>query len=139
MAKTKTTATGVDVSHYINSIEDEQKRKDALQLVQLMSKITGEKAYMWGPSIIGFGNYHYRYASGHEGDAPLAGFAPRKPAFSIYLSGEFPGRDALLKKLGKYKVAKACLYVKQLSDIDLPVLEQMITASTAHTKKLYPA
>jgi hypothetical protein len=94
-----------------------------------MSGITGFKPYMWGPSIIGFGNYHYKYQSGHEGDAPLAGFSPRKNAITIYMASKFPERDELLKQLGKYKLTVACIYIKTLDDINISILKKMISAS----------
>lgn len=93
---------------------------------------------MYGPSIIGFGNYHYKYASGHEGDAPLAGFSPRKAAMTLYFASHFPGREALLKKLGKCKNTVSCVYINKLADIDLEVFKKMTKASVDHTKKLYP-
>lgn len=94
---------------------------------------------MWGPSIIGFGSYHYRYASGHEGDAALAGFAVRKSEFSIYIVAGFDGQEALLARLGKHKAAKACLYIKRLADIDLKVLERLVSESVAAMKKRFPS
>jgi hypothetical protein len=93
---------------------------------------------MWGPSIVGFGSYHYRYESGREGDSCLAGFSSRKGDISLYLAGGFPGRDALLAKLGKHKMGKGCLYVRRLSDVDLKVLEQLVIESIAEMKRRYP-
>ena len=93
---------------------------------------------MYGPSIVGFGSYHYKYASGHEGDAPLAGFSPRKAAISLYVAPDFPEREKLVKKLGKCKVAVSCIYVNKLDDIDEEVLKQMITASVKHVREKYP-
>jgi hypothetical protein len=138
MAKTKTFKTDQDVTEFINSVADEKKRTDSFKLIEMMSAITGFKPYMWGPSIIGFGNYHYKYESGHEGDAPLAGFSPRKSAISVYVDSEFPERDELLKQLGKHKSAVSCIYIKKLDDINMRVLKKMISASAKHTKKLYP-
>jgi len=138
MAKTKTFKTDQDVTEFINSVADEKKRADSFKLIEAMSGVTGFKPYMWGPSIIGFGNYHYKYQSGHEGDAPLAGFSPRKSAISLYLASEFPERDNLLKQLGKYKLAVACVYIKRLDDINISILKKMISASARHIKKLYP-
>ncbi len=103
-----------------------------------MSDVTGFKPYMWGPTIIGFGNYHYKYQSGHEGDAPLAGFSPRKSAISLYLESKFPERDELLKQLGKYRSTVSCVYIKTLDDINIYILKKLISASARHTKKLYP-
>ena len=138
MAKTKTFKTDQDVTEFINSVADEKKRADSFKLIEAMSGVTGFKPYMWGPSIIGFGNYHYKYQSGHEGDAPLAGFSPRKSAISLYLASEFPERGDLLKQLGKYKLAVACVYIKRLDDINISILKKMISASARHIKKLYP-
>jgi hypothetical protein len=138
MAKTKTAKTDKDALSFINAITDETKRDDSMDLVRLMSEITGEEPYMYGPSIVGFGNYHYKYASGHEGDAPLAGFSPRKDALTIYMASEFKGRDEMLTKLGKHKNSKGCLYVKKLEDIDLKVLKKILVASMKEVQKLYP-
>ena len=103
-----------------------------------MSAITGLKPYMFGPSIIGFGNYHYKYDSGHEGDAPIAAFSPRKTAITVYIATKFPGRNELLKQLGKHKVTVSCLYIKKLDDVDIDVLEKMIVESIKYTNELYP-
>jgi Domain of unknown function (DU1801) len=138
MAKTKTFKTDQDVTEFINSIVDEKKRTDSFKLIEIMSGVTGFKPYMWGPSIIGFGNYHYKYQSGHEGDAPLTGFSPRKSAISLYMSSMFPEREELLKQLGKYRSAVACIYIKKLDDINMSILKKMIRASARHTKKNYP-
>ena len=138
MAKTKTFKTDQDVTEFINSVADEKKRTDSFKLVATMSGVTGFNPYMWGPSIIGFGNYHYKYQSGHEGDAPLAGFSPRKNAITLYLASKFPERDELLKQLGKYKLAVACIYIKTLDDINISILKKMISASARYIKKLYP-
>lgn len=144
MAEAKTKPTGVDVDDFIAQLDDPAKRADSQRLIALMQKITGAPARMWGPSIIGFGSYHYTYASGHEGDSCLAGFSPRKAEFSIYLNGGyFPEmvekRQALLAKLGKHHMGKGCLYVKKLENIDLKVLEQLVKLSYASLKKRYPA
>ena len=137
MAETKTKPTAVSVDAFIADVEDERKRDDSRVLVKLMSKATGAKARMWGPTIVGFGTYHYKYDSGHEGDSCIAGFSPRKAAISIYLA-EFPARDALLAKLGRHKMGKACLYVKKLDDIDMDVLKQLVETSITYVKKQYP-
>src|SRR5688572_12312279 len=123
MAETKTKPTGVSVDDFIAKVDDERKRDDSRELVRLMSKITGEKPYMWGPSIVAFGTYHYKYDTGHEGDAPLAGFSPRKAAITVYLDCFTQHPQDLLSRLGKHKVSKACLYVKKLDDVDMKVLE----------------
>ena len=138
MAEPKTKATGASVDSYIDAIDDEQRRDDCRTLVRLMSKITGEPPVMWGTGIVGFGNYHYRYASGHEGDSCLAGFASRKGDISIYVTAGFEGREPLLAKLGKHKAGKVCLYVKRLADIDLERLESIVKGSVVEMKRRYP-
>jgi len=138
MAEPKTKATGASVDSYIDAIDDEQRRDDCRTLVRLMSKITGEPPVMWGTGIVGFGNYHYRYASGHEGDSCLSGFASRKGDISIYVTAGFAGREPLLAKLGKHKTGKVCLYIKRLADIDLRKLESIVEDSVAEMKRRYP-
>lgn len=119
MAKNKTTETNADVIKFINSFADtEQKKEDSFKLIELMQHITGEQPKMWGPSIIGFGTYHYKYASGHEGDSPLLGFSPRKAAISLYVYTGAKEHEHLLNNLGKFKIGKVCIYVKKLSDIN---------------------
>ncbi|MCA5005125.1 DUF1801 domain-containing protein [Sphingobacterium bovistauri] len=125
----KTTYTDADVLTFINTVDNPQKREDSLQLIQLMEEVTGEKAKMFGPSIIGFGQYHYQYASGHKGDAPLLGFSPRKAAISLYVYTGAEEHKHLLEHLGKYKVAKACIYIKKLSDINEKELITLMKAS----------
>ena len=126
MAKNKTNETGVSVTDFINSyVEDNQKKIDSFRLIDLMSEWAGFEPKMWGPTIIGFGSYHYVYASGHEGDAPLIGFSPRKAAFSFYVFSPTEENKHLLNDLGKYKIGKACIYVKKLSDINLVTLEKL--------------
>ncbi|MBW7912581.1 MAG: DUF1801 domain-containing protein [Taibaiella sp.] len=136
-SKNKTSPTGASVEAFINALP-EQKKQDSNCLINMIREVTGHEPYMWGPTIIGFGNYHYKYESGREGDAPLAGFSPRKAALSLYFEPEFPGRDELLAKLGKHKAAVACVYVNKLADIDLGILKKMTIASVKHTKKKYP-
>jgi len=133
----KTHATAASVDAFIDQLPKEEMRDDSRALMKLMHDLTGAEPYMFGPTIIGFGNYHYTYASGHEGDAPLAGFSPRKPALVVYLSAEVM-EPALLAKLRKYKATKGCLYVKRLADIDMGILKSMIKKSIALTKKMYP-
>lgn len=137
MATNKTKKTNQDVNAFLLTVEDERKRDDSKKLIEMMSAVTGEKPYMYGPSIIGFGTYHYQYESGHEGDAPLAAFSPRKTALTLYLSSEFPERETLFPKLGKFKATVACVYVKKLDDIDLKVLEKAIAASVKHVRKTH--
>lgn len=139
MAKNKTTETEYSVIDFINTIEDDIKRADAYELVKLMQKTTGFQAKMWGPSIIGFGSYHYEYTSGNEGDAPLAGFSPRKTATSLYLYLPSENKEELLLKFGKYKAGKGCVYIKKLSDINIEILKEMIISSVKQIQKLYPS
>lgn len=139
MAKNKTAATEKSVNDFVNQVENEVKRNDSFTLIEIFRSITGCEPKMWGPSIIGFGTIHYKYASGHEGDMPLAGFSPRKDAITLYFDTEFEDREELIAKLGKCRTSKACVYVKKLADIDLEVMKQMTLNSIAHSKKLYPA
>ncbi|HEY0977316.1 MAG TPA: DUF1801 domain-containing protein [Flavobacteriales bacterium] len=133
----KTQATTASVDAFIDKQPKEEVRDDCRTLMQLMHDITGEAPYMYGPSIIGYGTYHYRYDSGREGDAPLAAFSPRKPELVLYLYAE--GHDpALLAKLGKHKASKGCVYIKRLADIDLKVLRKLIERSVAAVLKKYP-
>jgi len=126
MAKNKTNETKVNVADFINSyVENPQKKGDSFRLIELMSNWSGFEAKMWGPTIIGFGSYHYKYASGHEGDMPLIGFSPRKPEFSLYVYTPTEKNKHLLDNFGKFKISKACIYIKKLSDIDINVLEKM--------------
>src|ERR1044071_6569032 len=133
MAKNKTTVTKVTPKDFIESfVDNDQKKAESLQLIKLMSKWSGFKPKMWGPSIIGFGSYHYKYASGHEGDAPVIGFSPRKAAFSLYVYSPTKENKHLLDDLGNFKISKACIYVKKLSDISIPALEKICKASIAY-------
>lgn len=133
----KTKPTEVSVDKFIEEIQQPQKKEDSYALVALFAEVTREEAKMWGPSIIGFGKYHYRYASGHEGDAPLAAFSPRKTALTFYFMLPDEKREELLAKLGKHKTGKGCVYVNKLSDIDTAVLKEMIREDIAHAKQLY--
>jgi hypothetical protein len=137
MAEQKTKPTEQTVTSFLERVPDEKVKKDCFDLIQLMEKATGFPAKMWGTSIIGFGQYHYKYESGHEGDSCLAGFSPRKQNISLYVMG-FDNRPALLEKLGKHKAAKGCLYIKRLSDIDQQVLEQLVKDSVAYLQEKYP-
>lgn len=126
MAKNKSVYTNEDVGEFINSFANtEQKKKDSFELIKIMQDIIGEAPKMWGPTIIGFGNYHYKYASGHEGDAPILGFSPRKAAFSLYIGTNTEKSKTLLPKLGKYKMSKACIYFNKLADIDISILKEL--------------
>jgi len=126
MAENKTKPTKTSVASFIAGLTDEARRADARMLVKLMQSAAGEKPQMWGPSIIGFGSVHYRYASGREGDMPLIGFSPRKAASVLYGVIGFSGSKAMLAKLGKHTTGKGCLYIKKLADVDLQTLEAMI-------------
>jgi len=138
MAENKTKPTQQKVSEFIAGIEDRVKRADCRELMKMMSAITGHRAKMWGPDIVGYGNYHYRYESGREGDFFLTGFSPRKQALSIYIISGFSLYPELMAKLGKYKTGKSCLYVKKLDDLDRAVLAQLARESVAHIRKKYP-
>jgi hypothetical protein len=137
MAENKTKATDASVDSYLSAIADETRRNDCIALAKLMTKATKEKPKMWGAGIVGFGSYHYKYESGREGDSCLAGFSSRKGDISVYLMGDFEGRDALLAQLGKHKMAKACLYIRRLEDVNSKVLEQLVAGSAAAVKRRY--
>lgn len=138
MATNKTTYTDEDVTAFINAyVDNEQKKADSFQLIELMQAWSGFPPRMWGPTIIGFGSYHYKYASGHEGDAPLIGFSPRKAAISLYVYSPNDKSTQLLDSLGKFTMGKACIYVKKLSDIQLDTLEALSRESMAHVKTLF--
>lgn len=135
----KTTATTASVQAFIDKHPKEEMRDDSRVLMAMMQELTGEEPYMYGPSIIGFGTYHYTYASGHSGSAPLAAFSPRKPELVLYfLPDVLEHGPELLATLGKHRATKGCLYVKKLADIDLRVLKAMIKKSIAATRKAYP-
>jgi len=138
MPENKTTATTEPVSAYLVAITDPQRRADCAQLVQLMQDTTGFDAVMWGPAIVGFGQYHYRYDSGREGDMCLVGFSSRKTDISVYLLAEDEQQQQLLAQLGKHKMGKSCLSVRRLSDIQLPVLQQLIAGSVQAIRLRYP-
>src|ERR1700730_531734 len=131
MAKPKTTETTKTVSSFVETIEDKQRQIDCLAIIEIMKKQSGFDPKMWGPSIIGFGSYHYKYESGHEGDAPLVGFSPRKAEFALYI-GNFDGKEDLLTKFGKHKTAKAGVYIKKVEDINVEILKKLITGSIKH-------
>jgi hypothetical protein len=139
MAKNKTTETESSFADFINAVEDLTRRNDSFVLVKLMQNETGFEPKMWGPSIIGFGSYHYKYASGHEGDAPLVAFSPRKDTISLYLYSTFEDKEELLSKFGKHKAGKGCIYIKKLTDIDVEILKKMISHSVQNLKELYPS
>ena len=130
--------TEVSAADFIAAVENPKRRADAETLCALFEEISGEPPKMWGPSIIGFGRYHYRYASGHEGDAPRLGFSPRKAQTVVYVMSGFEGQEAMIARLGKVKTSVACLYVNRLDQIDLGVLREMAVASLAQMRELYP-
>ena len=138
MAEIKTKQTVVNPAAFIDNVENEQRRKDGHELVSLMKKVTGKPAKMWGPSIVGFDQYHYKYASGHEGDMPITGFSPRKQSLVLYLGPGLEDRK-LMAKLGKHKVGKGCLYINRLDDVDRQVLLELVTKSVEKMRKLYPS
>ena len=139
MYQAKTKPTLVSVSSYLAGITDETTRTDCKAIAALMRRITGCTPKMWGPSIVGFDRYHYKYASGHEGDACVVGFSSGKAHISVYVTSGFEAAKtkALLSQLGKHRIGKVCLYIKRLSDVQLPVLEQLIAGSVAETKRRY--
>lgn len=138
--KNKTTGTDANVEDFIHGfVDNEQKKADSFELISLMRNWSGHQPRMWGPSIIGFGSYHYKYASGHEGEAPLLGFSPRKAAFSLYVIDPGNADDALLEKLGKFTMGKGCIYFKRLTDLDLGTLEKICKATMRSLHKRYGA
>lgn len=137
MAELKTRPTGESVRDFIDAIPDPQQKKDARRLATLMRKVTGARAEMWGPSIVGFGRYRYANTAGKNFEWMLTGFSPRKQALSLYIMSGFSEYEALLGKLGKHKTGKSCLYVKRLADIDERVLERLVAASVAAMRERY--
>jgi hypothetical protein len=136
MAELKTKENDASVDAFLGSVKDEQKREDSKRLRKLFEEITGDPAKMWGSSIVGFGNYHFKYKSGREGDWLVAGFSPRKDSLTLYLMGsyEFVAYKDLLGKLGKHKTSKGCLYIKKLEDVDMDILRKLITRSVEDIK-----
>jgi hypothetical protein len=134
MSEMKTKPTDQSVKEFLNKISDEQRREDCLAVARIMEEITGEKPKMWGPSLVGFGSYHYKYASGREGDWPLTSFSPRKKDITLYIMMGFESHADLMEKLGKHSVGRSCLYIKRLSDIHLPTLKKLIKTSVKKTK-----
>ncbi len=132
MAELKTKKTDDSVEAFLNSVEHDKRRKDAFKVLELMKEVTGEEPKMWGSSIVGFGDYHYKYESGREGDWFLTGFSPRKQSLTLYIMAGFDEYADLLSKLGKYKTGKSCLYINKLEDVDLPTLKQLVKKSANH-------
>ena len=139
MYEQKTKETDDSVIEFIEQVGSPKKREDAYRLLDLFTEATGYEAKMWGPSIIGFGAYHYVYKTGHEGDAPLAGFSPRKAKISLYFAPDDTEREALLAKFGKYTSGKACVYINKVDDIDTDILKELIRQSVVFLQKQYPA
>ena len=138
MATNKTTETKVSIDEFIDSFVDkEQKKVDSYKLIELLKEWSGFEPKMWGPSIIGFGSYHYKYESGHEGDAPLLGFSPRKTAISLYVYSPVKEHEHFLDELGKFKMGKACIYVKKLTDINIETLEKMSKATIEYLNEYH--
>lgn len=135
MSENKTIPTRASVIKFLDSIPDETRRKDAHTLVDLMQKASGEPPIMWGSSIVGFGKYHYVYATGREGDSPLIGFSPRKQNLALYLYDDWQGEDGRLVSLGKHSVGKSCLYINKLSDVNMTALKKLINTSFKHNRK----
>lgn len=139
MAELKTRPTRASVTAFLAGIDDPQQRADARKVAAMMRRATGKRAKMWGASIVGYGSYHYRYASGREGDFMITGYSPRKQALTVYIMPGFSRFGRLMAKLGKYKTGKSCLYIKRLSDVDENVLEKLIVESVRHMRKKYGA
>ena len=134
MAEQKTKPTGESVEDFLNRIPEAERREDCFAVAKIMEEITGNKPMMWGPSIVGFGTYHYKYASGREGDWPMTGFSPRKKDLTVYLMMGYQKHDEMMKKLGKHTGSKSCLYIKRLSDIHVPTLKKLIKTSLKELK-----
>ena len=132
MAELKTKLSDASVEVFLDGIADEAKRRDSYAILAMMQEVTGVEAKMWGDSIVGFGSYHYKYASGREADWPLVAFSPRKQNLTLYIMSGFEQYDELLQRLGKHSTGKACLYVKRLADIDLAVLRELVKLSVEH-------
>jgi hypothetical protein len=133
MAEMKTKVSEASVEEFLSKVEDEQKRKDSFEIIQIMRQVTKEEPKMWGPAIIGFGSYHYKYESGREGDMPQIAFSPRKQNITLYIGVGDDSANPLLKKLGKYTTGKGCLYFKKLADVDRNVLQELIAGSFGRT------
>jgi hypothetical protein len=136
MAELKTKLNDASVTEFINGIKDEEKRADSFEILKLMKQVTKEEPKMWGSSIVGFGNVHYKYDSGREGDWFITGFSPRNQNLTLYVIGSFKPHVNLLKKLGKHKTGVGCLYIKKLKDVDTKVLKELIQVSVNAAKKI---
>jgi hypothetical protein len=138
MAENKTKQTEADVGAFLEAVKDPERREDSKAVCAMMERLSGYPPSMWGPSIVGFGSYHYRYESGREGDAPRVGFSPRAKELVLYLMGGFERHGALMEKLGKHRTGKGCLYIKDLAPIDRGVLEQLIAEALDYMRDKYP-
>lgn len=136
MAELKTKPTNASVEKFLNQVADETRREDCFEVAKMMEEITGEKPKMWGPSIVGFGSYHYKYASGQEGDWPIAAFSPRKQDLTLYLLPGYQEQADLMQQLGKHRTGKSCLYIKRLSDVHVPTLKKLIRESVKRMKQI---
>ena len=132
MAELKTKKNDAGVEDFLNRVENKRRREDSFVVLELMKEVTGEEPKMWGTSIVGFGSYHYKYASGREGDWMVTGFSPRKQSLTLYLMDGFDGYDALIGDLGKHRTGKSCLYINKLDDVDMDVLRELVRQSVAH-------
>lgn len=137
MYEQKTKETNQSVIEFIEQVDSVKKRENAYKLLEIFTETSGFEAKMWGPTIIGFGSYHYKYATGHEGDAPLVGFSPRKAKISLYFAPGDPDRERLLQKFGKHTSGKSCVYVNKLSDVDITILKQLIVQSITFLQNTY--
>ena len=137
MAELKTKPTRASVTAFVNAIDDPAKRRDVKKIAAMMRRATGKRPKMWGSSMVGYGHYEYRYDSGHSGEYFVTGYAPRKQALTVYIMSGFSPFGPLMKKLGKYKTGKSCLYIKRLDDVDEGVLEELITRSVTEMRKRY--
>jgi len=138
MYELKTKETDASVIEFIESVDHPKKREDAYRLLDIFTEVSGYEAKMWGPSIIGFGHYHYKYQTGHEGDAPLVGFSPRKAKISLYFAPGYREREQLLQQFGKHTTGKACVYINKLADVEETILKALIQQSIAFLQKTYP-
>jgi hypothetical protein len=137
MTEMKTKKTRASVEKFLSEVPDKKKREDCFTILEMMKKITKEEPIMWGPSIIGFGHYHYKYESGREGDFFITGFSPRKQNLTIYIMPGFARYEELMNKLGKYKTGQSCLYIKKLEDVDNKVLKELISSSVKYMKEKF--
>jgi len=138
MAELKTKLNDQSVVDFLNRVPEEKKRRDSFTILQLMQEVTGEEPKMWGDSIVGFGSIHYKSASGREGDWMVTAFSPRKQNLTLYIMSGFDRHADLMKKLGKFKTGKGCLYINKIEDVDLAVLKELVTASVDHVRQTYP-